>query len=305
MYLKELQYLVTLADEGSISRAAERLYMAQSSLSQFLQQYEAELGAVLFVRTSKGLTPTAAGKLFIENARSMIYQYRLVRNELYDMEHLQKGRIVFGISSFRGSYILPPIMKQFYSLYPNVTVNIVEANSIALEDKILKGMLDLALVALPLKKLNHDVEVLRSDEILLVANRSHPAAGYFHKKDACPYYWADLKELARFEFILSDYDTILGIKGRQEFKRAGIEVQARNTTITAEMAAAMARAGLGLAFTYRSCIGRWDEAVYASVGKQGMYADLGLAYPFAEYRSKAALALGQMIYDFQKQIADT
>lgn len=51
MNLKELNYIVTIADEGSISRAAEKLYMAQSSLSQFLFQYEAELGAKLFVRT--------------------------------------------------------------------------------------------------------------------------------------------------------------------------------------------------------------------------------------------------------------
>lgn len=305
MQLKELHYLVTLADEGSISRAAERLYMAQSSLSQFLKQYEAELGAVLFVRTAKGLTMTAAGKLFIENARSMLYQYRLVRNELYDMEHLQKGRIVLGISSFRGSCIMPPILKQFNSRYPNVIVNITEANSIALEEKILEGMLDLALVVLPLKKLKDDVEKLGADEILLVAGRSHPVTAYLHKKDTFPYYWVDLKEAARFEFILSDYDTILGIRSRQEFKRAGISVQARNTTITAALAAAMAREGLGLAFTYRSCVGGWNDAVYASIGQPGIYAELALAYPFADYRSKAALALGKMMRDFQKQFSKT
>ena len=219
------------------------------------------------------------------------------------MEHLQKGRIVFGISSFRGAYILPPIMKQFDSLYPNVIVNIVEANSIALEEKILKGTLDLALVALPLKKLNHDIEKLGLDEILMVASQSHPVTAFLHKKDTFPYYWVDLKEAARFEFILSDYDTILGIKSRQEFKRTGLAVRARNTTITAEMAAA--RAGLGLSFTYRSCVGRWNEAVYASIGAQGIYAELGLAYPYADYRSKAALALGKMIRDFQKRITDS
>ena len=61
MNLKELNYIVTIADEGSISRAAEKLYMAQSSLSQFLQLYEAELGAPLFMRTSRGVRPTASG----------------------------------------------------------------------------------------------------------------------------------------------------------------------------------------------------------------------------------------------------
>ncbi|WP_367566921.1 LysR family transcriptional regulator [Lacrimispora sp.] len=303
MHLRELNYVVTLADEGSITRAADRLYMAQSSLSQFLQQYEAELGMALFVRTSKGLSPTAAGNLFIENARSILYHYRLVRNEMYDMEHLQKGQITLGISSFRGSYMLPPILKQFYLHYPKITVNVVEANSIALEEKILEGEVDLALVALPLKKLNHEVEVLKSDEILLVTNKSHPITNCLHKKDTYPFAWVDLKEIIDFEFILSDYDTILGIKSRQAFRKAGLKPYARNTTITAAMAAAMAREGLGLAFTYRSCVGEFNEAVYISIGTEGVYVDLALAYPYAEYRSKAASALGEMIYEFQKNIA--
>lgn len=62
MNLKELEYIVALADEKSISKAADRLYMAQSSLSEFLRQYERELGTTLFFRTSKGIRPTAGEK---------------------------------------------------------------------------------------------------------------------------------------------------------------------------------------------------------------------------------------------------
>ena len=66
MDMKEFTYLIALAEEGSISKAAQRLYMAQSSLSQFLQQFESELGTKLFVRTSKGIHPTYSGACFIE-----------------------------------------------------------------------------------------------------------------------------------------------------------------------------------------------------------------------------------------------
>ena len=55
MDLKDFQYLITLAEEGSVSKAADKLYMSQSSLSQSLQQYESELGVKLFLRTSKGI----------------------------------------------------------------------------------------------------------------------------------------------------------------------------------------------------------------------------------------------------------
>lgn len=93
MDFKELTYIVTIADEGSISRAAEKLYMAQSSLSQFLQQYEAELGSRLFYRTARGVRLTASGTALIYHAKGMMRQYHLAKSELGDIESLQGGRI--------------------------------------------------------------------------------------------------------------------------------------------------------------------------------------------------------------------
>ena len=88
MDLKELNYIVVIADEGSISRAADKLYMAQSSLSQFLFQYEAELGAKLFVRTARGVRPTSAGEVFIDHARQILMDYHRTKNEIWDIEQL-------------------------------------------------------------------------------------------------------------------------------------------------------------------------------------------------------------------------
>lgn len=66
MDLKELNYIVAIADEGSISRAADKLYMAQSSLSRFCFSMKRQLGAKLFVRTARGVRPTSAGEVFID-----------------------------------------------------------------------------------------------------------------------------------------------------------------------------------------------------------------------------------------------
>lgn len=62
MDLKELDYIVTVANEGSISRAAEKLFMAQSSLSQAVRLFEQDLGTPIFVRTARGVRPTSAGR---------------------------------------------------------------------------------------------------------------------------------------------------------------------------------------------------------------------------------------------------
>ena len=72
MDLRELHYLLALAEEKSISRAAERLFMAQSSLSQFLSSTEAHLGYRLFIRTSSGIRPTEPGKRMIRFAQDTV-----------------------------------------------------------------------------------------------------------------------------------------------------------------------------------------------------------------------------------------
>lgn len=297
MHLKELNYIVTLADEKSISRAADKLYMAQSSLSQFLQQYESELGVTLFVRTSKGIRLTAAGELFVDNARSILTHYRLVQNELADMAELKGGRVIFGISSFRGKHMLPRIMKRFYEKYPQVRVDIIEANSMALEEHLVHGSIDLAIVALPLTRLDHEVEFLKRDEVVLVANRHHPVMQFAHKRENSPHFWVDLKDTENFEYILSDYDTMLGSISRRQFKKAGVKAISYNSNITADMAAAMAREGLRLAFTYHSCAEDHKDTVYLSIGEEGVFLDLALAHPYSTYQSKAARALAKVIQE--------
>lgn len=300
MHLKELTYIVTLADEKSITRAADRLYMAQSSLSQFLQQYESELGISLFIRTSKGIRPTAAGKLFIDNARTILTHYRLLQNELWDMAELNGGSVILGISSFRGKYMLPKILKRFYEKYPNIRVDIVEKNSMALEDCLIEGSIDLAIVALPLVRVTHEVEFIKKDEIFIVTNKNHPVMQFAHKQKNSPHYWVNLHDTVAYEYILSDYDTILGSISRQQFQKSGIKPLAHNTNITAALAAAMAREGLGLAFTYHSCAEFYENAVYLSIGEEGVFLDLALAHPYSTYQSKSAKALAQVIQEVVK-----
>jgi len=91
MDLKELNYVVTVANEGSISRAAEKLFMSQSSLSQAIRVLEQDLGTSVFVRTTRGVRPTAAGDAFISHAKQILQQYRAACSEAADIEkHLPR-----------------------------------------------------------------------------------------------------------------------------------------------------------------------------------------------------------------------
>ena len=288
MDLKELDYIVTVADEGSISRAAEKLFMAQSSLSQAVRLIEQDLGTSVFVRTARGVRPTAAGEAFISHARQILQQYREARSEASDIENLKGGTIIFGISTYRGTYLLPPVLKKFHERYPKVHVEISEMDSIDLENQILEGILDLALIAAPPVRIKHGFEELMRDEIMLVTTKEHPVMKYAHECENDPEeLWIDLKDTAPYEYILGPPNTVL----------LGLD-----TYLSAAFAAAVAREGVALAFTYRSCRVMRDGFRYLRIGKEGIFLDLALVWPAGKYRSRAAKALADLLHEMAPEL---
>ena len=296
MDLKEFTYLTELAEQGSISKAADRLYMAQSSLSQFLQQFESELGVKLFIRTARGIRPTYNGTVFIGHLQKIMSDYQRAKNELWDNENMKGGKVTLGISSFRGRRMLPGILRRFYEKYPGVQIKVVEENSMKLEELLLDGQLDLAIIAMPPVKLKKEVTFLKKDEILIVANKNHPVMEFAQPKEDSPgSYWIDLRDAARFPFILSDYSTMLGTIGRNLFQKEKLRCNVLHDNITAALAVSMASEGLGLTFTYYSHAEPTKNSIFLSIGEKGVFLDLGLAYPSTEYYSRASEALESVI----------
>lgn len=297
MELKELEYIVAVADQGSISGAAERLYMAQSSLSQFLSRCEAELGVRLFMRTAGGVRLTQSGEVYVRSARQMLRQYHRLKEELKELSQPGGGRIDFGISSFRGSYLLPWVLSQFRRQYPGVEVIIHEFDSHDLVKKMATGDLDLGLVALNSGEHPEEELTVMQDEVLLVAVREHPVMEYVNwGEDGHP--WVELGDTLEFEFFLSNPTTVLGGIARRQFDRLGRMPLVVNSNLTAAFAASMARQGLGLAFTYRSCAESYPNVEYISIGKKKCFVDLVLVYPPDGCRSRAIRALERMIRQY-------
>lgn len=299
MDLRELEYVVAIADEGSISRAAEKLFMAQSSLSQFLARYEAELGARLFSRTGGGVRPTEAGEIFVRSAREMLLQYRQVKAELKEADFARSGVIQFGISSFRGAALIPPVLKRFRAEYPLVDVIIHEHNSNILRRKTAAGELDLALVALPPGEKPPASETVLQDEVVLVVNRSHPMMEFVHF-DYPHRPWASLADAGRFEFLLSNPSTVLGSIAQAEFEACGVEPPAKNRDLTAAFARDLACQGLGLALTYASCAVPRPDVEYVSLGRESYFVDLILVFPPNRRRTRSVRALEAMIRDYYR-----
>ena len=299
MDLRQFEYIVTIADEGSISKAASKLYLAQPSLSQYLNSFEKELGGQLFIRTAKGVRPTPSGKIFLEHARKILNQYRKAQSEFWDAEEIAGGEIAFGISTYRGTYLLPNVLKQFKDLYPQVHVIITERDSRILEDLLLEGKLDLAVIASPSAKIKDNVECLLQDEIMIVASDSHPVMGKVHRNDNNTM-WVNLKDTEQFEYVLGPPDTIQGKTLREAFAAEMMRPIVYNSSITSSLAVGMARTGSCLAVTYRSCIERKKGTNYLRIGKEGIFVDVSLAYAKDEYKSKATKELSHLMLKYFK-----
>ncbi len=295
MDLRDFQYLIALAEEGSVSRAADRLYMAQSSLSQFLQQYESELGVKLFIRTSKGIRPTSNGEVFIGHLRQMLSYYEQAKRELWDREDMKGGRVSLGISTYRGRQILPRVLQRFSQRYPEVQVVVVEENSLKLEELLLDGAVDVAVIAMPAAKLKNEVKRFTRDEVYIVAQKDHPLAEKAVTSPDGRHRSISLREAARYPFVLSYHDTILGNISRDLFQKNKIRYTALYDNISAAMSVAMAKAGIGLAFSYASCLDPDEPLELFRIGKEGVFLDLGVAMPSREYHSRAAFAMEDVI----------
>lgn len=297
MELKELEYVLAVAEEGSISKAAERLYMAQSSLSQFLTKYEAELEVKLFMRTATGVRLTRSGEIFTKNARQMLRQYHQMKGELSDIKELFSGRIEFGLSSFRGSYLMPRVLSRFKEQYPGIEVIIHEHDSYRLRDMLAAGNLDIALVAVNRSLTGGAHSSIMRDEVYIVARDDHPIMAYVHDSADSKHPWVDFADAAQFEFLLSNRFTVLGSVAQNLFEEVRQVPIATNTNLTAAFAASMARAGLGLALTYHTCATEKPDVKYIRIGQTGHFVELVLEYPAGGYRSRATRALDKLIHD--------
>ncbi len=148
MNLKQAHYIRTIAQEGSITAAARKLYVSQPSLSQMVRQVEGEYGVALFDRTVSPLRLTYAGEKYLQAANVMLMTNDRLENELREIRQENSGLLRLGISVQRAIQILPVALPWFVMQYPRVSIAMREEGSARLEEALESGEIDLALAAI-------------------------------------------------------------------------------------------------------------------------------------------------------------
>lgn len=176
MELRQLQYTLQIAAERNFSRAADKLHIAQPSLSQQLSKLEKELGVLLFQRNTSSVELTHAGEKFVEQAQVIIDAVELLRQEMSDISQLRTGRVVVGSMPITGAHLLPHVLPVFKSKYAEVEITLLEDSSMNLEKLTASGQTDLSLLSLPLEIPTLAYEVLGEERIDLAVPPEHPLA---------------------------------------------------------------------------------------------------------------------------------
>jgi DNA-binding transcriptional LysR family regulator len=178
MEIRQLRALVAIAEMGTFTAAAARVYVTQAAISMQIRQLELETGALLFVRTPRRCVLTHAGERLLERARRILREHDAALAELAELSGTSHGRLRLGsASAMFSSDQLPQILKNLHARCENVEVTVTSGTSEALVKQITAGELDLAFISLPVEEARGvQTELLLKDELIAIANRDHPLA---------------------------------------------------------------------------------------------------------------------------------
>lgn len=173
MNTKYLTYILTIAKYQNMTKAAEKLYIAQSSLSQYLTKLEQEIGSPLFFRTKGKMVLTSAGQMYVDAAKEVIQ----IKNRLYKNIAVMEsaGHLTVGATSKYSIKVLSAVIPQFQTQFPQVSVELIEGKLDDITKMLLEGQLDLGLLASThISPFENQCIILKNEEVLLGVPSDHP-----------------------------------------------------------------------------------------------------------------------------------
>ncbi len=175
MDLKQLEYFVRVAELGSFTRAAIALDVAQPALSRQVRLLEVELRQNLLARNGRGATPTEAGKLLLEHGRGILHQVERAREELGRVRGALAGRVAIGLPPSVAKVLAVPLIREFRRRMPEATLSISEGLSVAMQESLANGRLDIALLYNAAASADTEITPLLEEDLFLVERQAKGA----------------------------------------------------------------------------------------------------------------------------------
>lgn len=214
MDFKELEYILVIAQEKNLSKAAERLYVSQPALSRFLLKLEERLGTELFVRKNRQYVPTCAGNLYLDMARKILETKQDFDTDLKRLLEAGGGTISFGITPGRGRTVLPDVIPAFHKAFPNYELNIFEEDVATLERFLSDKTIELAFFTISRRNIPSQNRIrlyrIAREEIVLCTAKDTVYPLMAIPRNDRKYPWLDLRRLGGETFLLLKDNMRLG-----------------------------------------------------------------------------------------------
>lgn len=300
MELRQLRYLVALADERHFTRAAAREHIAQPALSQQISRLEAEVGLALVERTTRKVALTGAGELLVARARHILSELDAAQAELQTLAGVQGGRLSVGALHTMGPVDLSLLLSSFHRNHPAVELTVREQSSEELAEMLRDDVIDLAFLSVTerIQRRGLELHPLVSEELVVVVPTQHPYAG----RDI-----VRLAELAGEPFIAFRPGSRLRELLDVGAAGAGFEPHIALESNESRRIRSLVSGGLGVAILPRSDAGATGAPVaIARLVEPEMRRDVSLASRAGRRHSPAAtafLALTLRVYEHRESVS--
>jgi LysR family hydrogen peroxide-inducible transcriptional activator len=237
MELHQLEYLLAVAEEGSVTRAAEKLMLAQPSLSQQLRKLEREVGQPLFDRLPRGVVLTEAGRRLVEDARRILAGVQDARRHVADARSGVGGPLTVGVIPTVAPFVVPRLTAAFLGDFPEVELTLIEDVTQGLVDRLERAEIDLALASSVEASRRVLVERVATETLWLLVPARHRLAG------RSTIAWPSLR---RERFLVLQSMHCLGGQVQQVCTKKGLVPRIVSQGAQLVTIAAMVSAGLGV-----------------------------------------------------------
>jgi len=245
MTIRQLEVFLAVAHAQSFSRAAERIHLSQPTLSEHTRDLEEELGVSLFVRHSRSVSLTEAGRVFEDYATRVVATLAAGRQALAELNGLKRGSLVIGASTTPGTYVLPTLIARFRKQYPGITVALRIGNSRHVEERVRDGEVELGVIGgHMLGPSERCVAAGIVDELRLIVPPDHPEPGPTMSR----------ARLAREPLLIREEGSATRQVTERVLRQAGVVVRPAMELDHTETIKRAVMAGLGVAFVSRFAV---------------------------------------------------
>lgn len=288
--LRDLEYVVAIADHGSFVRAAEHCRVAQPSLSAQVRKLEAWLGIVIFERTTRRVIVTADGRSVVEQARRVLAEARLLFTIVQRSGKPFGGILRLAAISTLGPYLFPRILPALRAKYPELSLVLSEGLTGDLVPKLVDGEVDAVILSLPQSDAPLTSAGIFSEPFLLACPKGHPAS----RKGGPAWHALDAEQ----RLMLEEGHCL------REQALVGCSTPGRTNRLATSLETLkyMVAAGEGCTLVPALAVSERDAVVYSRLPGSTFARKVGLAWRKSDPRATELLALSDKLRQIARSL---